>query len=100
MKHTVTIGSRTFDLTLKVRAGWSGNHENPPEPPTADVLAVHEGGREVDADEFDAHLAASVPDVEAWWWNVTDEADQAQREAAAAAMERSGFSDEQDDGSD
>ena len=94
MNHTVTIGSRTFDLTLKVRAGWGGNRECPPEPPTADVLAIHEGGRGVDADEFDAHLAASVPDVEAWWWQVTDEADLAQRETAAAAMERSGFFDE------
>jgi hypothetical protein len=93
MNHTVTIGTRTFDLTLKVRAGWGGNDENPPEPPTADVLAIHEGEREVDADEFDAHLAASVPDTEAWWAQVTDEADLTQREAAAAAMERSGFCD-------
>ena len=91
MKHTVTIGSRTFDLTLKVRAGWSGNRECPPEPPDAELLAIHEGDREVDADEFDAHLAASVHDVETWWWNVTDEADQARQEADAAAMERSGF---------
>lgn len=93
MKHTVTIGSRTFDLTLKVRAGWSGNRECQPEPPTAEVLAIHEGGREVDADEFDAYLAACVPDTETWWWQVTDDADQAQREAAAAVMERSGLRD-------
>lgn len=100
MNHTVTIGPRTFDLTLKVRAGWSGNYECPPEPPTADVLAIHEGEREVDADEFDAHLAASVPDVEAWWVQLDHDADLAECEAAAAAMERSGFCDEQDDGND
>ena len=93
MDHTVTVGSRTFDLTLKVRAGWGGNRECPPEPPDAELLAIHEGGREVDADEFDAHLAASVTDTEAWWAQVTDEADLAAREADAAAMERSGFCD-------
>ena len=93
MKHTVTIGSRTFDITLKGHPGWGGNRECPPEPPTVDVLAIHEGGREVDADEFDAHLAASVLDVGAWWAQLEDEADLADREAAAAAMEKAGFCD-------
>lgn len=93
MTHTVTIGARTFALTLALQPEWGGNHECQPEAPEVEVLAIHEGGAEVDADDFDAHLAASVPDTDAWWVELAYEVDREAREKAAEAMERSGFCD-------
>jgi hypothetical protein len=93
VNHTVTIGSRTFALTLALQPAWGGSHESQPEAPEIDVLAIHEGGAEVHADAFDANLAASVPDTDAWWAELAYEVDREAREKAADAMERSGFCD-------